>query len=111
MQNWTKGLTTIAVMEPHAAHAAFTHKWFYPLLTSTMALAPSSAIGDSEMRSKLQPPPNDAMRRLLALPGTLRGIALSNLDVDLVFLSSTKISETLEYVANPPTKLQNILMN
>ena len=81
-------LAAIALSQPHAAHAAFTHglssKWFY--LTRTI-----QGIGslfqplETIIRSKLipaltgQPPPSDEMRDLLALPTRLGGIALTNL--------------------------------
>ena len=80
-------LAAIALSQPHAAHAAFTHglssKWFY--LTCTI-----QGMGflfqplETMIRLKLipaltgQPPPSDEMRDLLALPTRLGGIALTN---------------------------------
>ena len=88
-------------------HAAFTHglssKWSY--LTRTVhGIGPLLQPLETVIRLKLipvltgQPPPNDAVRRLLALPARLGGIALSNptTDADVDFLSSTKISDPLK---------------
>ena len=87
---WMKeldSLATIALTQPHAAHAAFTHglssKWSY--LTRTIQgigtlLQPLETIIRSKLIPALtgQPPPNDEVRDLLALPARLGGIALTN---------------------------------
>lgn len=110
VENWTKELdclATIAVTQPHAAHEAFTHglssKWSY-LTRTVQGIGPLLQPLETVIRLKLipaltgQPPPNDAVRRLLALPARLGGIALSNpiTDADVEFLSSTKISDPLK---------------
>ena len=100
-------LATIATAQPHAAHAAFTHglsnKWSY--LTRTIdGIGSQLQPLESIIRSKLipaltgQPPPNDAMRDLLALPARLGGIALTNptSTADMEFSASTKISDPLK---------------
>ena len=110
VENWTKELeclATVAVTQPHAAHAAFTHglssKWSY--LTRTVhGIGPLLQLLETVIRLKLipaltgQPPPNDAVHQLLVLPARLGGIALTNptTDVDMEFLSSTKISDPLK---------------
>ena len=84
---WTKeleNLITIILTQPHAAHAALTHglssKWSFlthtihgigPLLQSLETITLTG-----------QPPPNDAVCDLLALPGRLGGIAI----VTVIFL-------------------------
>ena len=87
---WTKeldSLAKIALSQPHAAHAAFTHglssTWSY--LTCTIhGIGPLLQPLETIIRSKLipaltgQPPPGDEMRDLLALPARLGGIALTN---------------------------------
>lgn len=107
---WTKeldSLATIALTQPHAAHAAFTHglssKWSYQTRTvhgiGTL-LQPLETIIRSKLIPALtgQPPPNDEMRDLLALPARLGGIALTNPTsaADVEFLSSTKVSDPLK---------------
>ena len=107
---WMKeldSLVTIALSQPHAAHAAFTHglssKWSY--LTRTFQgigtlLQPLEPI----MRSKFipaltgQPPPSDEVRDLLALPARLGGIALTSPTsaADVEFLASTRVSDHLK---------------
>ena len=77
---WTKeldNLATIAVTQPHAAHAAFTHglssKWSY-LSRTIEGISTLLQPLESVIRSKLvptltcQPPPNDELCALLALP-------------------------------------------
>ena len=85
---WTKeleNLVTIALTQPHAAHAAFTHglssKWLF-LARSIHAIGPLLQSLETIIRVKLipaltcQPPPNDAVCDLLALPSCLGGIAV-----------------------------------
>ncbi len=78
-------LATIAVTQPHAAYTAlFTHgfsnQWTY--LSRTMSGIDS--LLESIIRTKLipkitgQPPPNDELRDILALPARLGGMALTN---------------------------------
>ena len=105
--NWTKeldNLATIALIQPHAAHAAFTHglssKWSYLTCTihgiSTL-LQPLETVKISKLIPALtgQPPLNDELRNLLALPARLGGIALTNptSHADVEFSASTKISD------------------
>ena len=83
--NWTKeldNLATIALIQPHTAHAAFTNdlssKWSYVTCTihgiSTL-LQPLETVKITPALTG-QPPPNDELRNLLALPARLGGIAL-----------------------------------
>ena len=79
-------LTKIAQSQPHAAFAALTHgllgKWLY--MIRVMDQSANSLLQPLEMAicSKLipaltgQPPPGDAMRRLLALPARLGGLGI-----------------------------------
>ena len=101
-------LATIAKSQPHAAHSAFTHgfsnKWSY-LSRTIPDTSPFLQPLEFQIRSKLipsltgQPPPNDELRDLLALPARLGGIALSNpvSRADSEFYASTKISDPLKY--------------
>ena len=110
VENWVKELeclVKIAASQPHAAHAAFTHglssKWSY-LSRTVHGIGPLLQLLETVIRSKLipaltgQPPPNDAVRHLLALPARLGGIAFSNptSDADVEFLSSTTVSDPLK---------------
>ena len=107
---WTKeldNLATIAVTQPHAAHAAFTHglssKWSY-LSRTIEGISTLLQPLESVIRSKLvptltcQPPPNDELRALLALPARLGGIALDNPTsrADLEFSASIKVTNPLK---------------
>ena len=88
--NWSTELdrlTTVALTQPHAAYAAFTHglsnKWSF--LTHTICgignlLQPLESIIRSKHIPAItgQPPPSNEIRDLLALPARLGGIALSN---------------------------------
>ena len=82
-----ENLVTIALTQPHAAHAALTHglssKWSF--LTCTIhGIGPLLQSLETIIRMKLipaltgQPPPNDAVCDLLALPTRLGGIAVTN---------------------------------
>ena len=100
-------LATIALTQPHAAHAVFTHglsgKWCF--LTRTI-----QGVGnllqplETTIRSKLipaltgQPPPSDNIRDLLALPARLGGMALTNPTsaADEEFSASNRISGPLK---------------
>ena len=108
--NWTKELdtlATIAITQPHAAHAAFTHglssKWCY--LTRTIhsigsLLQPLETLIRSKLIPALtgQPPPSDDMRDLLALPARLGGMALTDPTsaADVEFSASSRISKPLK---------------
>ena len=87
---WSKelsSLATIAITQPHAAHAAFTHglssKWCY-LSRTIHGIGTLFQPLETIIRTKLipaltgQPPPNDELRDLLALPARLGGLALTN---------------------------------
>jgi len=90
--NWTKeldNLAIIALIQTHAAHAAFTHglssKWSYIYLTRTIhgistLLQPLETVIITKLIPALtgQPPPNDELHNLLALPARLGDIALTN---------------------------------
>ena len=100
-------MAAIALSQPHAAHAAFTHglssKWFY-LIRTIQGIGSLLQPLETVIRSKLipaltgQPPPSDEVRDLLALPARLGGIALTNptsaAEVD--FSASTKVSDPLK---------------
>ena len=107
---WSKeldSLATIALTQPHAAHAVFTHglsnKWSYLARTihgiGTL-LQPLEAIIRLKLIPALtgQPPPNDEMHDLLALRTRLGGIALTNPTsvADVEFSASTKVSDPLK---------------
>ena len=110
VEKWTKeldNLATIAITQPHAAHAAFTHglsnRWSY-LARTISDIGPLLQPLESIIRSKLipaltgQPPPDDEMRNLLALPARQGGIAIINPTVhaDVEFSSSVKITDPLK---------------
>ena len=100
-------LATFAVSQPHAAHSAFTHgfsnKWSY-LSRTIPGIGSLLQPLESSIRSILipaltgQPPPNDGLRDLFALPARLGGLALSNpvSSADDEYLASTKISDPLK---------------
>ena len=100
-------LATFAVSQPHAAHSAFTHgfsnKWSY-LSRTIPGIGSLLQPLESSIRSSLipaltgQPPPNDGLRDLFALPARLGGLALSNpvSSADDEYLASTKISDPLK---------------
>ena len=107
---WTEELNSLAMIaltQPHAAHAAFTHglssKWCY--LTRTIRNIGSLLQPlETTIRSKLipaltgQPPPSDEMRDLLALPARLGGLALINpiSIADVEFSASCRVSNPLK---------------
>ena len=108
---WSKeldNLAMIALTQPHAAHAAFTHglssKWCYLSRTindiGTLLTQPLEAIIRSKLIPALtgQPPPNDEIRDLLALPARLGGMALTNptTTADVEFSASNTISNPLK---------------
>ena len=105
---------TIALSQPHAAHAAFTHglssKWSY-LTRTIQGIGTLLQLLEIIIRSKLipaltgQPPPNDEVSDLLALPARLGGIALTNPTsaADVEFLASTRVSDPLKE-RHPPTE-------
>ena len=107
---WMKeldSLVTIALSQPHAAHAAFTHglssKWSYLKRTIQgigTLLRPLETIIRSKFIPALtgQPPPSDEVHDLLALLARLGGIALTNPTsaADVEFLASTRVSDPLK---------------
>jgi len=110
VEKWSEelhNLATIAMTQPHAAHAAFTHglssKWSY-LTRTTRDIGPLLQPLESVIRTKLipaltgQPPPDDEMQNLLALPARLGGIALPNptCQADVEFSSSLTVTEPLK---------------
>ena len=103
-----ENLVTIALTQPHAAHAALTHglssKWSF--LTRTIhGIGPLLQSLETIIRVKLipaltgQPPPNDAVRDFLALPACLGGIAVTNPTsvAEVEFTASTKITDPLKH--------------
>ena len=109
VQQWTREiecLATIALTQPHAAYAAFTHgltsKWTY-LTRTTPSLGHLLQPLEDVIRTELlpaitgRPPPNDSERDLLALPTRLGGIALVNPTklTDFEYSASIKITEPL----------------
>ena len=108
---WTQeleNLATIAMTQPHAAYAAFTHgltsKWSYLTRTTrdvSSLLQPLELVIRSKFIPALtgQPPPDDELRNLLALPARLGGMALTNptTQADNEFSASLKVTDPLKY--------------
>ena len=107
---WSEELVTlanIAKTQPHSAHAAFTHgmtsKWLYLSRVTkdiSQLLHPLEEIIRIQLAPSLtnQPPPNNSIRDLLALPARLGGIALKKPDTtsDSEYLASLKVTEPLK---------------
>ena len=110
VSNWSAELdrlAAVAITQPHAAYAAFTHglsnKWSY--LTRTIReignlLQPLETIIRSKLIPALtgQPPPNNEVRNLLALPARLGGLALINptCTAEVDFIASIQTSDPLK---------------
>ena len=90
VQQWSKELkllSAIAITQPHDAFAAYTHglasKWSY-LCHTTPFISPHLKVLEDVLRTEFipnltgRPPPNDAERKLLALPARLGGLGISD---------------------------------
>ena len=88
---WTKEIQQLADFarsQPHAAHAAFTHglisRWTYAMRVGANVAERAMESMEKEIAQHLipsltgQPPPNETIRQLLALPARLGGLGLIN---------------------------------
>ena len=109
VQQWSKELkllSAIAITQPHAAFAADTHglasKWSY-FCRTTPFISPHLKVLEDVLRTEFipnltgRPPPNDAERKLLALPARLGGLGISDpsLNSDDAFKASLLVTTPL----------------
>ena len=110
VQQWSKELkllSAIAITKPHATFAAYTHglasKWSY-LCRTTPFVSPHLKVLEDVLRTEFipnltgRPSPNDALRKLLALPARLGGLGISNpsLNSDDAFKTSLLVTVPLK---------------
>ena len=109
VQQWSKELkllSAIAITQPHTAFAAYTHglasKWSY-LCRTTPFISPHLKVLEDVLRTEFipnltgRPPPNDAERKLLALPARFGGLGISDpsLNSDDAFKASLVVTAPL----------------
>ena len=109
VQQWSKELkllSAIAITQPHATFAAYTHglasKWLY-LCRTTPFISPHLKVLEDILRTEFipnltgRPPPNDVERKLLALPARLGGLGISDhtLNSDDAFKASLLVTAPL----------------
>ena len=103
---WVKELDHLAkyaAVEPHAAFAALTHgligRWVYAIRVAEPAVDDLFQLLETAIRQKIipaltaQPPPDDEMRKLFALPARLGGLGITN-PMD-IFTTQRSMSEEI----------------
>ena len=109
---WVKELDHLAkyaAVEQHAAFAALTHgligRWVYAIRVSEPVADDLFQLLETAIRQKIipaltaQPPPNDEMRKLFALPARLGGLGITN-PMDIVTTQRSMSEEISQPLVN-----------